>query len=80
MTGIKGKFCPECGAKKPAGQGSDTWNCACGMTGIKGKFCPECGAQKPGAAPVKLTWICTECGTRDIPGKFCPECGNKRPN
>ncbi len=34
-----GKFCPECGAKKP----EDGWVCpGCGKVN-KGKFCPECG-------------------------------------
>ena len=37
-----GKFCSECGAKKP----SDEWTCACGVVN-KGKFCPECGAKRP---------------------------------
>ena len=37
-----GKFCSECGAKKP----SDEWICACGAVN-KGKFCSECGAKRP---------------------------------
>lgn len=37
-----GKFCSECGAKKP----SDEWTCACGAVN-KGKFCSECGAKRP---------------------------------
>ena len=46
--GQTGKFCTECGAKKPEGDGS--WTCpACGAKGQKGKFCTECGAQKPAA-------------------------------
>ena len=40
---VTGKFCPECGAKKPEDQG---WVCACGSVN-KGKFCPECGAKSP---------------------------------
>jgi membrane protease subunit (stomatin/prohibitin family) len=40
-----GKFCVECGAKKP----EDGWMCACGAKN-KGKFCPECGAKKPAGA------------------------------
>ncbi len=37
-----GKFCSECGAKKPdAG-----WTCACGAVNT-GKFCSECGAKRP---------------------------------
>ena len=46
--GQTGKFCTECGVKKPEGDGS--WTCpACGAKGQKGKFCTECGAKKPGA-------------------------------
>lgn len=46
--GNTGKFCAECGAKKPEGDGS--WTCpACGAKGQKGKFCNECGAKKPEA-------------------------------
>ena len=37
-----GKFCVECGAKKPEAG----WTCTCGSVN-KGKFCPECGAKKP---------------------------------
>ena len=46
--GNTGKFCTECGAKKPEGDGS--WICpSCGAKGQKGKFCTECGAKKPEA-------------------------------
>ena len=47
--GNTGKFCNECGAKKP--EPSDgTWTCpACGTKGNTGKFCNECGAKKPEA-------------------------------
>lgn len=38
-----GKFCPECGAKRP----ETSWTCACGAVNT-GKFCPECGAKRPG--------------------------------
>ena len=38
-----GKFCPECGAKRPE---SDKWTCACGKENT-GKFCSECGAKRP---------------------------------
>ena len=71
--GIIGKFCPECGAKRPAP--IDTWDCACGNRGIIGKFCSECGAKRP--TPID-TWDCT-CGSKGITGKFCPECGSKCP-
>lgn len=74
--GIQGRFCPECGTKKPepkpAAQG---WTCpGCGAT-ANGKFCPECGAKKPEAA--NDTWTCT-CGAVNT-GRFCPECGAKKP-
>ena len=46
--GNTGKFCNECGAKKPEGDGS--WTCpACGHKGNTGKFCNECGAKRPEA-------------------------------
>lgn len=73
QKGITGKFCPECGAPKPAP--AETWDCACGVKGLTGKFCPECGSPRP--APVQ-TWDCA-CGARGLTGKFCPECGAKRP-
>ena len=67
-----GKFCPECGAKKPEPQSANGWKCACGATAT-GKFCPECGAKKPEVQG----WTC-QCGTV-AQGKFCPECGAKKP-
>ena len=66
-----GKFCPECGSRKPAPAG--TWKCACGMENT-GKFCPECGARKP-------VYRCDKCGWEPQdptkPPKFCPECGDR---
>ena len=65
-----GKFCPECGAKKPEPQAG--WKCSCGAT-VTGKFCPECGAKKP----ADDGWTCS-CGAVNK-GKFCAECGAKKP-
>ncbi len=69
--GNTGKFCAECGAKKPEPAGS--WKCICGATNT-GKFCAECGAKKPESD----TWDCS-CGHKGNTGKFCAECGSKRP-
>ena len=65
-----GKFCGECGQKKPEAQGS--WTCSCGAVNT-GKFCAECGAKKPENGE----WFCTECGQKNT-GKFCSGCGNKK--
>ena len=41
--GLTGKFCQECGAKRPQ---PDTWDCSCGNKGLTGKFCSECGKKR----------------------------------
>lgn len=68
-----GKFCPECGAKKPEPVQEGGWKCKCGATAT-GKFCPECGSPKPADAD---GWTCS-CGTVNK-GKFCQNCGAKKP-
>ena len=40
-----GKFCSNCGAKKPEANGA--WQCQCGAMN-NGKFCSECGNQRQG--------------------------------
>jgi len=70
-----GKFCPECGAKKPEPKPADGWTCKCGATAT-GKFCPECGAKKP-EPQAAGGWKCA-CGATAT-GKFCPECGSPKP-
>ena len=68
-----GKFCPECGAKKPEPKPANGWKCSCGAVAT-GKFCPECGSPKP----ADNSWKCS-CGAT-VTGKFCPECGSKKPS
>ena len=72
-----GKFCPECGTKKPEPAAVDYWTCtSCGAKN-KGKFCAECGAKKPAGVP---QYRCDKCGWTPAdptkPPKFCPECGD----
>jgi len=67
-----GKFCPECGSKKPEPKLAGGWQCKCGATAT-GKFCPECGTPKP----ADDGWTCS-CGSVNT-GKFCQNCGSKKP-
>lgn len=67
-----GKFCPECGSKKPEPKTENAWKCSCGAVAT-GKFCPECGAKKPESTG----WTCS-CGNVNK-GKFCSECGARKP-
>ena len=70
---VSGKFCPECGSKKPEVKPANSWKCKCSATAT-GKFCPECGSPKPADAE---GWTCS-CGAVNK-GKFCSECGAKKP-
>ncbi len=72
-----GKFCPECGTKKPEPAAAGGWTCpTCGAVN-KGKFCAECGTKKPAGA---VQYRCDKCGwapaDKAKPLKFCPECGD----
>ena len=75
MTTVRGKFCPECGSKKPEPkiEPAGGWKCKCGAT-VTGKFCPECGSPKPADSE---GWTCS-CGAVNK-GKFCQNCGAKKP-
>ena len=75
QAGNTGKFCANCGSKKPEPKpAGDSWKCACGATAT-GKFCPECGSPKPAVADDG--WTCA-CGAVNK-GKFCSACGAKKP-
>ncbi|MDO4623614.1 MAG: SPFH domain-containing protein, partial [Eubacteriales bacterium] len=72
-----GKFCMECGSKKPEPKPAiQGWTCSCGTVN-KGKFCMECGSKKPEDAPL---YKCDKCGWEPAdpknPPKFCPSCGD----
>ncbi len=74
-TGNTGKFCAECGERKP--EEKKGWTCPkCGTVNL-GKFCQECGEKKPADAPL---YKCDKCGWEPEdpahPPKFCPECGD----
>lgn len=68
----RGKFCSECGAKRPEPVKIGVWKCRCGAM-ASGKFCSECGSPRP----EDDSWICS-CGATNH-GKFCENCGAKRP-
>ena len=72
-----GKFCPECGTKKPEPAAAVGWTCPSCGTVNKGKFCAECGAKKPASVP---QYRCDKCGWEPAdptkPPRFCPECGD----
>ena len=75
-TENSGKFCIECGAKKPEpAPAPGEWICSCG-TKNTGKFCTECGKPKPEAKKYR----CSKCGWEvpegENPPKFCPQCGD----
>ena len=70
-TVCTGKFCPNCGAKKPAPAGS--WTCPDCGTVNNGKFCSNCGKKKPDDG----SWICPDCGTANT-GRFCSNCGKPK--
>jgi hypothetical protein len=74
QKGIVGKFCSNCGTKKPEIPLMDVWDCSCGVKGNVGNFCSNCGAKRPEKSDV---WNCS-CGQMGIVGNFCNNCGKKR--
>lgn len=77
-TANLGKFCLNCGTKKPEPKPADTWDCDCGQTGNTGKFCMNCGKAKPEGKAPEAGWTCPKCGAVNQ-GKFCMECGTQKP-
>ena len=72
----EGRFCAECGSKKPEAVQDGAWICSCGSKNT-GRFCPNCGSKKPDAP---AAWFCPECGNKNTAEtRFCPECGTKKP-
>ena len=67
--GNDGKFCSECGARKPE---ISSWQCSCGNV-CTGNFCSECGARKP-----EGKWTCSCGNVNEADSRFCPECGAKK--
>jgi len=69
----EGRFCSECGSRRPEEKTADSWKCSCGAV-CDGKFCPECGSRRP-----EGDWFCSECGQKNsASAKFCSNCGNKK--
>lgn len=55
--GNTGKFCNECGAKKPEAQANASWKCPqCGTDGNTGKFCNNCGAKAGMNSKASISW------------------------
>lgn len=71
---VTGKFCPECGTRRPEPVQAGRWKCSCGAVNT-GKFCAECGSPRPEGDG---EWKCPQCGTVSK-GKFCQNCGTRRP-
>ena len=71
-----GKFCANCGTKKPESDGG-SWTCpSCGKSGNTGNFCANCGARKPESDD--NGWTCPSCGKSGNTGNFCANCGTKK--
>lgn len=71
---VTGKFCPECGTRRPEPVQAGRWKCSCGAVNT-GKFCAECGSPRPEGDG---EWKCPQCGMVSK-GKFCQNCGTRRP-
>lgn len=69
-TKNSGRFCSNCGTKKPERKAS--WTCQCGTVNT-GNFCSNCGTKRPEGP---TSWQC-ECGTTNT-GNFCSNCGKQK--
>ena len=70
-----GKFCPECGAKKPEPKTAEGWKCPnCGAT-VTGKFCPECEEAGAGAGGCMEVSMRRHCHRKILPGMRFSETG-----
>ena len=71
-SGNEGKFCNECGAKKPEAKAATSWKCPqCGTDGNTGKFCNNCGAKRADGANANMK-VGSEWNKFDfVPGDEC---------
>ena len=77
-TANLGKFCLNCGTKKPEPKPPIRGTATAARLGNTGKFCMNCGKAKPEGKAPEAGWTCPKCGAVNQ-GKFCMECGTQKP-